>query len=532
MAMAASRPLVLPTCRLSEVHRLVNYTTVAPHRVLLTGAFHWRNRNLTEPNTFLNGFFVECTTRRDGAGGALGWTRVDARWAEESGGSRSARRDGAGGTFGYTCVDGRWEWGSWFQTCSSTRGRGAVFDVTSARVKCGDDVRRFGNHFFSDRRRTYCTMDGLGGIPSHAGTKLRWKDAGFVRSFHRTCSTEGCTSRRSRNLEIYGQNNATNERVLNEIIRIFQEEKNLEVVKLGENCHVRLVVRKPGSDLFLGISGKAAKVIDVYGRYRFSQCRKDRNILNLCASLPSPIDNSFRWWLIPGEQLIHLQSDRVNILPEGKWSRFEIPQDQLSNAILEELNRRLAYQVPLSEWRIPKSLTHQKELEYFSQMTRKVWAPLGCDVTNPLIGHSSIDAIIDSVCVQIKTSYEHKSSRGLRINIRKQGGRDECGKRTIQPYTIDDGIDAIMVNVQQNGTLIGLFVFPRKEIIARGWFRGSYHPGKVTAHVFPPKLSPRKGHESIQQWQLNYYLDVSEEVDLNRARMLLDQCNSETRENE
>eukprot|EP00397_Hematodinium_sp_SG-2012_P030562 GEMP01032382.1.p1 GENE.GEMP01032382.1~~GEMP01032382.1.p1 ORF type:complete len:204 (+),score=22.20 GEMP01032382.1:1011-1622(+) len=199
----------------------------------------------------------------------------------------------------------------------------------------------------------------------------------------------------------------------------------------------------------------------------------------------------------------------------------------MAGIIFEHLKIRAAYLLPLSEWSIPKSQRHQKERELHLQFMQKVSIPLGCSVADSPSSRSPIDMIIDDICVQNKTAYASDSSRALRINTYKHGGTKMNGNVTMQPYNVDDGIDAIIVNVQRCGELVGLFIFPKDEMMKRGWLQGNGHSGKIFIYLFPPYICPRKGYESLQTWQLDYYLDLSEKVDLDRARMLFDRCKKE-----
>eukprot|EP00397_Hematodinium_sp_SG-2012_P056913 GEMP01070697.1.p1 GENE.GEMP01070697.1~~GEMP01070697.1.p1 ORF type:complete len:273 (-),score=23.95 GEMP01070697.1:104-922(-) len=242
------------------------------------------------------------------------------------------------------------------------------------------------------------------------------------------------------------------------------------------------------------------------------------------------MNKSFRWWIVPGEHLCDHRSGSLSIQQKGKWSCFEVWREQMAGVIFKELERRIAHQLPLLAWSVPRSEEHQKEQRLLLQMKQKVFTPLGSTLEDPETAHGTIDMVIDNIRVQNKTASAAKGHYGLKVNIYKQNGHTKNGRDTIQPYTVDDGIDAIIVNVHEDVKLIGLFIFPKEEIAKRGWFRGNGHVGKVCTYVYPPHIFSQKGGNSAQLWQQDYYLDVSKEVDLDRARMLIDRCkNGETK---
>eukprot|EP00397_Hematodinium_sp_SG-2012_P035360 GEMP01038030.1.p2 GENE.GEMP01038030.1~~GEMP01038030.1.p2 ORF type:complete len:212 (+),score=24.39 GEMP01038030.1:40-636(+) len=66
--------------------------------------------------------------------------------------------------------------------------------------------------------------------------------------------------RRSLNLELNGENSAKNDQAVKEIMFLLQQCKDLEVLRLAETCSVSLIVRRPESEVWLGLSVKATTV--------------------------------------------------------------------------------------------------------------------------------------------------------------------------------------------------------------------------------------------------------------------------------
>eukprot|EP00397_Hematodinium_sp_SG-2012_P040956 GEMP01044999.1.p1 GENE.GEMP01044999.1~~GEMP01044999.1.p1 ORF type:complete len:286 (+),score=22.07 GEMP01044999.1:525-1382(+) len=278
----------------------------------------------------------------------------------------------------------------------------------------------------------------------------------------------------------------------------------------------------------MGVAVSTATKEDAKGYYRFGACKHSSGILNILALMPLVSAQLFRCWVIPGEEL---NSHRITVSAQGKWKKFEVKRENLGFAILQEAKRSTVQRSPLSEWRVPKSRFHAKEQRVFAEANRRVYEPLGLTVAVPKVKQSPTDIIVGGIQVQNKTAVSVKEQRGLKISICKFNGLLDDGKQSRQPYHIDDSIDAIIAYCLNEEKLCGMFVFPKSVVTQRGWFQGDSHPGKTTAYLYPPYVIPGKGTEFRHKWQLEYYLDLAAEPNLERARALLNSCIKEKTEN-
>lgn len=99
------------------------------------------------------------------------------------------------------------------------------------------------------------------------------------------------------------------------------------------------------------------------------------------------------------------------------------------------------------------------------------------------------------------------------------------GDGPILPYDITDPVDFFIVSVK-NGQYFGQFVFPKSVIQKQGILSVQGMGGKRAIRVYPPwdKTVSRQAQKT-QNWQLEYFLDLSQNValDFYRARMLYTQ---------
>lgn len=96
------------------------------------------------------------------------------------------------------------------------------------------------------------------------------------------------------------------------------------------------------------------------------------------------------------------------------------------------------------------------------------------------------------------------------------------GSGPIQPYDISDPIDLFVVSARQ-GNHFGQFIFPKSVLCKQNILSVNRKGGKRAIRVYPPwdKTLSRQAQKT-QQWQIEYFLDMSsgKEIDYARAKML------------
>ncbi|WP_417939843.1 MepB family protein [Flavobacterium sp. RS13.1] len=80
----------------------------------------------------------------------------------------------------------------------------------------------------------------------------------------------------------------------------------------------------------------------------------------------------------------------------------------------------------------------------------------------------------------------------------------------IEPFDYLDLIDFVIISVQRENNF-GQFIFPKAVLLEKGIFSTSTKEGKRAMRVYPPwDLTTSKQAQKTQQWQLDYFLEISE----------------------
>ena len=114
--------------------------------------------------------------------------------------------------------------------------------------------------------------------------------------------------------------------------------------------------------------------------------------------------------------------------------------------------------------------------------------------------------------------------RSAKITPTKTGQFVTLWKRNIsgiiEPFDYNDEIDFVIVSVQKED-LLGQFIFPKDILLKKGIFTTPTKEGIRATRVYPPwDETTSKQAQKTQQWQLDYFLSISDKTDLNRAKFL------------
>ena len=94
----------------------------------------------------------------------------------------------------------------------------------------------------------------------------------------------------------------------------------------------------------------------------------------------------------------------------------------------------------------------------------------------------------------------------------------------ISPFHESDLIDFYVVNVKTENKL-GQFVFPRSVLIKKGIISTQSKEGKRAFRVYPAWDTPNnKQALKTKKWQLDYFYEVSKDVDMDFITSLFTSC--------
>ncbi len=115
-------------------------------------------------------------------------------------------------------------------------------------------------------------------------------------------------------------------------------------------------------------------------------------------------------------------------------------------------------------------------------------------------------------------------SRNAKITPKKVGQFVTFWKRNrygiIEPFSESDRIDFYVVNVRIENEF-GQFVFPKSVLIKKGIISTQKKEGKRAFRVYPKwDVVKNKQAEQTQKWQLNYFYEINNSIDLKKVSEL------------
>ncbi|MFA6275286.1 MAG: MepB family protein [Pedobacter sp.] len=91
-----------------------------------------------------------------------------------------------------------------------------------------------------------------------------------------------------------------------------------------------------------------------------------------------------------------------------------------------------------------------------------------------------------------------------------------------EPFNSSDVFDLIIISAK-NQNLFGQFIFPKFILLDKGIISDSNKQGKRGIRVYPPwDITTSKQAQTTQQWQLNYFIEISDsEINLEKIKNLI-----------
>ena len=158
--------------------------------------------------------------------------------------------------------------------------------------------------------------------------------------------------------------------------------------------------------------------------------------------------------------------------------------------------------------------------EYFKRIQNLVYNQL-----NLTVSEFSIDVESKSYdACQFTLNGLHIISRHAKITPKKIGQFVTCWTRDKNgitvPFNESDTIDYFVVSVS-SGVYFGQFVFPKSVLITQGILSTEDRDGKRAFRVYPEWDVPQsKQAIQTQQWQLEYFYQIHDDIDLKSASKL------------
>jgi hypothetical protein len=88
------------------------------------------------------------------------------------------------------------------------------------------------------------------------------------------------------------------------------------------------------------------------------------------------------------------------------------------------------------------------------------------------------------------------------------------------PFNVDEDIDFVVISCRSNKKF-GQFVFPKTILGEKKIFTKNNIEGKRGIRVYPPwDIAINKQAIQTQVWQLEYFLEMTTEIDIDRAKKL------------
>ncbi len=115
-------------------------------------------------------------------------------------------------------------------------------------------------------------------------------------------------------------------------------------------------------------------------------------------------------------------------------------------------------------------------------------------------------------------------SRSSKVTPKKVGQFVTFWKRNqngeTEPYSEIDQFDFYVINAKSEDRF-GQFVFPKSELINKGFITSERKGGKRGFRVYPIwDKTLNKQAEKTQKWQLNYFYEIGETIDLKKVSEL------------
>lgn len=161
---------------------------------------------------------------------------------------------------------------------------------------------------------------------------------------------------------------------------------------------------------------------------------------------------------------------------------------------------------------------HQELIEVHN----RIYNPLGFTCSQPVPEPESSDYCaysfeLNNFSVKFRVAKITPTKIGQFVTLWKR-----LKQGPIQPYDSTDPVDFFIINTRTDNRY-GQFIFPKSILCQRDVFSTNGDGGKRAMRVYPPwDVAVNKQAQKTQKWQLEYFLEIPEdkEIDITRAKLL------------
>lgn len=122
--------------------------------------------------------------------------------------------------------------------------------------------------------------------------------------------------------------------------------------------------------------------------------------------------------------------------------------------------------------------------------------------------------ILNNLNIRYRTAKITPTKTGQFVTLWKR-----INQGPIQPFDSNDPIDLFIISTRKDNHF-GLFIFPKSVLIAKE-IVSDKKEGKRAIRVYPPwDVTTSKQAQKTQKWQLDYFLEINQIMDLKRAKLL------------
>ncbi|REC74448.1 MepB family protein [Chryseobacterium elymi] len=137
--------------------------------------------------------------------------------------------------------------------------------------------------------------------------------------------------------------------------------------------------------------------------------------------------------------------------------------------------------------------------------------------------YSGCSFVLKHLNIKFRTAKITPTKTGQFVTIWK---RNEEGQTA--PFDSNDLFDFYLISASTDNDK-GIFIFPKEVLIEKGVLSHDKRIGKRGIRVYPSwDLTESKQAKATQKWQVDYFLDLSQETEayLKKAKLLFDLKNS------
>lgn len=141
------------------------------------------------------------------------------------------------------------------------------------------------------------------------------------------------------------------------------------------------------------------------------------------------------------------------------------------------------------------------------------------EISHPLLELESSEYgactfVLNNLNIRYRTAKITPTKTGQFVTLWKR-----INQGPIQPFDNSDPIDLFIISTRKDNHF-GLFIFPKSVLIAKE-IVSDKKEGKRAIRVYPPwDITMSKQAQKTQKWQLDYFLEINQIMDLKRAKLL------------